>query len=217
MCVRERIRRHARRVRPARNQCHRPRARPDRPLPRRGEPGGISRPLRRVRPGRRERGATSTALGLLPCSSVDRARLRGTTRRSSSSGGSGRRIGLFCPGCRPFPGTASVEGLHPVLPAPTSPCVLRLRDLLLVCVLLAAIGVGVYELGHHVDSESASLTKQDSELGQKVYRPTHHSGPSRKTIELAAAGMGGAAGIMVLFSLGSALARPRHKATWRAN
>ena len=108
-------------------------------------------------------------------------------------------------------------GIAPRPPRADVSCVLRLRDLLLICVLLAAIGVGVYELGHHVDSESASLTKQDSELGQKVYRPTHHSGPSRKTIELAAAGMGGAAGIMVLFSLGSALARPRHKATWRAN
>jgi hypothetical protein len=87
----------------------------------------------------------------------------------------------------------------------------------LICVLLAAIGVGVYELGHHVDAESTSLTRQDSELNQTVYTPTHHSGPSRRTIELAAAGMGGAAGIMVLFSLGSALARPRRKTTWRAN
>ena len=94
---------------------------------------------------------------------------------------------------------------------------LRLRDLLLLCVLLAAIGMGVYELGHHVDAESTSLTKQDSELNQTVYRPAHHSGPSRRTVELAAAGIGGTAGIMVLFSLGSALARPRRKATWRAN
>ena len=94
---------------------------------------------------------------------------------------------------------------------------LRLRDLLLLCVLLGAIGAGVYELGHHVDSESASLTKQDSELNQTVYRPAHHSGPSRHTIVLAAVGIGGAAGVMILFSLGSALARPRRKATWHAN
>jgi hypothetical protein len=95
--------------------------------------------------------------------------------------------------------------------------VLRLRDLLLLCVVVAAIGVGVYELGHHVDSESASLTKQDSELNQTVYKPTHHSGPSRRTIELAAISVGGAAGVMILFSLGSALSKPRRKATWRAN
>ncbi|MGN6799986.1 MAG: hypothetical protein ACTHKS_17720 [Gaiellaceae bacterium] len=94
---------------------------------------------------------------------------------------------------------------------------LRLRDLFLLCVLVAAIGVGAYELGHHVDSESASLATHDSELGQTVYKPAHHSEPSRRTIELAAGSMGGAAGIMILFSLGSALAKPRRKATWRAN
>lgn len=93
---------------------------------------------------------------------------------------------------------------------------LRLRDLLLLCVLLGAIGAGVYELGHHVDATSNSLTKQDSELNQTVYRPAHRSGPSRHTIELAAAAIGGSAGVMILFSLGSALTRPRRKATWRA-
>jgi hypothetical protein len=95
---------------------------------------------------------------------------------------------------------------------------LRLRDLLLICAFLAAVGVGVYELGRHVDSTSANLAKQDSELNQPVYRPTsHHSGPSRHTIELAAGGIGGAAAVMVLLSVGSALTRPsRRRATWRA-
>ena len=51
-----------------------------RPLPRRGEPGGVPRPLRGVRAARRGRGATPAALGLLPRSSVDRARLRGRGR-----------------------------------------------------------------------------------------------------------------------------------------
>jgi hypothetical protein len=95
---------------------------------------------------------------------------------------------------------------------------LRLRDLLMICVVLAAVGVGVYELGRHVDSESTTLAGQDSELNQAVYRPTHKSGPSRRTIELAAGAIGGTAGVLVLFSLGSALARPsRRKATWRAS
>lgn len=94
---------------------------------------------------------------------------------------------------------------------------LRLRDLLLICVVLAAVGVGVYELGRHVDSTSANLARQDSELSQPVYRPTHQSGPSRRTIELAAGGIGGAAGVIVLLSVGSALTRPsRRKTTWRA-
>ena len=55
-------------------------SRADRPLPRRGEPGGVPRPFRGVRAARRGRGATPAALGLLPLSSVDRARLRGRGR-----------------------------------------------------------------------------------------------------------------------------------------
>jgi hypothetical protein len=94
---------------------------------------------------------------------------------------------------------------------------MRLRDVLLICVIVAAVGVGVYELGRHVDSTSADLTKQDSELNQPVYRAPHKSGPSRHTIELAAGGIGGAAGVMILLSVGSALAKPgRRKTTWRA-
>ena len=93
---------------------------------------------------------------------------------------------------------------------------LRLRDLLLICVLVAAVAVGVFELGRHVDSESSHLAGQDSELAQSVYRPTHKSGPSRHTIELAAGAVGGSAGVIVLLSLGSALARPRRR-TWRAS
>ena len=82
MRFRERIRRAARRIRPAWNQRHRPGARAVGPLPRRGEPGGIPRPVRGVRVARRERGATARPLGLLPRSSVDRARLRGCGRRA---------------------------------------------------------------------------------------------------------------------------------------
>jgi hypothetical protein len=94
---------------------------------------------------------------------------------------------------------------------------LRLRDLLMLCVVLASVGVGVYELGRHVDSESSTLAGHDSELNQTVYRPTHHSGPSRQKIELAAGAIGGTAGVIILFSLGSALARPRRRrATWHA-
>jgi hypothetical protein len=94
---------------------------------------------------------------------------------------------------------------------------MRLRDILLLCVILASIGVGVVELGRHVDSESTSLAGQDSDLNQHVYRPTHRSGPSRHAIELGVGAVGGTAGVLVLFSLGSALARPRRrKANWRA-
>jgi hypothetical protein len=94
---------------------------------------------------------------------------------------------------------------------------LRFRDLLLVGIILAAVGVGVYELGRNVDSTSSKLATQDSDLSSKVYRPAPKKGPSRHTIELAAGGIGGAAGVIVLLSVGSALARPRRrKTTWRA-
>ena len=95
---------------------------------------------------------------------------------------------------------------------------MRLRDIVLICVLLAAVGVGVYELGRHVDSASSQLGSHDSELNQPVYRPTHKSGPSRHTIELAAGGIGGAAGVIFLISFVSALSRQsRRKTTWRAS
>jgi hypothetical protein len=96
---------------------------------------------------------------------------------------------------------------------------LRLRDLLIVLLVLGAAGIGVYELGRHVDTTSANLASHVSELNQTqhVYTPTHHKGPSRRTIELAAGTVGGVIGIMVLFSVGSALARPRRRKTsWRA-
>ena len=95
---------------------------------------------------------------------------------------------------------------------------LRLRDLVLVCVLVSAVGVGVFELGRHVDSASSSLSSHDSELSQTVYHPAKKKGPTRHTIELAAGAVGGTAAVIILFSLGSALARPsRRKATWRAS
>ncbi len=78
--LRERVRRPAGRVRPVRDQRHRPGAGTDGPLPRRVEPGGVPRPFRGVRAARRGRGATPAALGLLPRSPVDRARLRGRGR-----------------------------------------------------------------------------------------------------------------------------------------
>jgi hypothetical protein len=94
---------------------------------------------------------------------------------------------------------------------------MRLRDILLLCLVLASIGVGVFELGRHVDTESTSLARQDSDLNQPVSTPTKSSGPSRQTIEVGAGAVGGTAAVIVLFSLGSALARPRRrKATWRA-
>jgi hypothetical protein len=97
---------------------------------------------------------------------------------------------------------------------------MRLRDFFLIAVVLAAGVVGLYELGHRVDSTSSNLAKQDSPPSQTqtVTKPSDDGSiMSRRKIELAAASIGGAAAIMVAFSLASSLSRPRRrKATWRA-
>jgi len=95
--------------------------------------------------------------------------------------------------------------------------VMRLRDLLLIALVLGAAGAGVYQLGRHVDSASSKLASHDAELSQHVYTPTKASAPKRNTIELAAVGIGAAAGVMVLISAGTALAGPRRRKTWRAS
>jgi uncharacterized membrane protein len=92
----------------------------------------------------------------------------------------------------------------------------RLLDLILIAAILGAVGFGAYELGRNVDTTSNNLAKQDPELGQKVYRPSNPTGPSRHTIEVVAVAVGGAIGVMVLVSFGSSLVRTRRRQRWRA-
>ena len=92
----------------------------------------------------------------------------------------------------------------------------RIVDLLLIAAILGAVGFGAYEVGHNVDSTSNTLAKQDSELGQTVYRPASANGPSRRTIELMALSVAGAAGIMIVVSLASAAVRTRKRQRWHA-
>jgi hypothetical protein len=92
----------------------------------------------------------------------------------------------------------------------------RIVDLLLIVAILGAVGFGAYEVGRHVDNTSNTLAQQDSELGQNVYRPTNTNGPSRRTIELIGMSVAGAAGIMIVVSLGSALLRTRKRQRWHA-
>jgi hypothetical protein len=92
----------------------------------------------------------------------------------------------------------------------------RVFDLFLVAAILGAVGFGAYELGRRVDATSNNLAKQDSELGQTVYRRSNPSGPSKHTIELVGASVAGAAAIMILVSVGSALAKTRRRQRWHA-
>jgi hypothetical protein len=91
----------------------------------------------------------------------------------------------------------------------------RLLDVLLVAAVLAAAGFGAYKLGHHIDAASNKLAQNDPELNQSAQR--HHSskGPSRHTIVLVVGGMGVAAGVIVLVSLGGGLVRARRRQRWR--
>jgi hypothetical protein len=91
----------------------------------------------------------------------------------------------------------------------------RLLDMVLIAAILVAVGFGAYELGKRVDTTSSNLAKQDSELNQKVYRPSNPKGPSRHTIELVAIAVGGALGVMILVSFSSTLLRTRRRQHWR--
>lgn len=91
----------------------------------------------------------------------------------------------------------------------------RLLDLLLIVTILGAVGFGVYLVGTRVDTTSNTLARQDSELGQTVYHPTNPAGPSRHTIELFAIGVGGAAAVMLVVSVGSTLVKGRRRQRWR--
>ena len=102
------------------------------------------------------------------------------------------------------------------LTADTGTVVRRIFDLLLIAAILCAVGFGAYEVGHHVDSTSNTLAQQDSELGQKVYRPANASGPSKHTVELIGISVAGAAGIMIVVSLASSLLRTRKRQRWHA-
>jgi uncharacterized membrane protein len=92
----------------------------------------------------------------------------------------------------------------------------RIVDLLLIAAILGAVGYGAYEVGRHVDSTSNTLAKQDSELGQTVYRPRNANGPSRHTVELIGISIAGAAGVMIIVSLAGAALRTRKRQRWHA-
>jgi hypothetical protein len=92
----------------------------------------------------------------------------------------------------------------------------RLVDAVLVVAILGAVVLGVLKLGHRVDTTSNSLAKQDSELTQPVVRHASHHGPSRRTIEIAGAGIAGAVVFLLLLSSAGAATRRRRRQHWRA-
>ena len=92
----------------------------------------------------------------------------------------------------------------------------RIVDLLLIAVILGAVGFGAYQVGQSVDSTSNNLAKRDSELGQTTYHRANPKGPSRRTFELVGVSLAAVAGVMIIVSLGSAVAKTRKRERWHA-
>jgi hypothetical protein len=94
----------------------------------------------------------------------------------------------------------------------------RAVDVVLIVLLLAAVGLGAYYIGHRVTSESNSLSSQDSELHSTTVA-AGHTGRSNKhrTEIIIGAALGGTAVLILLGSLTNTLIRSRKRDRWRAD
>ena len=100
----------------------------------------------------------------------------------------------------------------------------NLRDLIIACVLLAAGGIGAYEIGHRVDHLSNKSAAQDAELnGTTTARTTsgpHHSITiDGKHITPLLMGLAVLVVIAVIFALGllNAAVKGRKRERWRVS
>ena len=94
----------------------------------------------------------------------------------------------------------------------------RLVDFVLIVLLLAAVGLGAYYIGHRVDNESNKLSSQDTELHSTTV--TSHATTVKKkhrTEIIVGAALGGTAVLILLGSLTSTLVRTRKRDSWRAD
>jgi hypothetical protein len=92
----------------------------------------------------------------------------------------------------------------------------RIVDLLLIFAILGAVGFGAYRLGRSVDTSSNNLAKQDDELGLTTYRHASPKGPTNHTWVLVGGSISVVAGVMIVVSVGSALAKTRKRQRWHA-
>ena len=93
-------------------------------------------------------------------------------------------------------------------------------DLVLVVAILAAVGFGAYKLGNLVDNKSneAGSESAGTTVGTTATRASaHHSDrPSRRTTEIVIIAIAGAAGVILLISLGGSIGRTRRRERWRS-
>jgi hypothetical protein len=94
----------------------------------------------------------------------------------------------------------------------------RLVDFVLIVLLLAAVGLGAYYIGHRVDNESNSLSSQDTELHSTTVAAGHTTTAKKHRTEIiVGAALGGTAVLILLGSLTSTLIRTRKRDSWRAD
>jgi hypothetical protein len=94
----------------------------------------------------------------------------------------------------------------------------RLIDGFLILLVLGAVGLGAYAIGHRVDHESRSLSSQDSELNSTTVAsaPTTASTKTHRTPIIIGVALGGAVVLLILGSATGALIRSRKRESWRA-
>ena len=93
-------------------------------------------------------------------------------------------------------------------------------DLVVLVAILAAVGFGAYKLGNLVDNKSneAGSESAGTTVGTTATRASaHHSDrPSRRTTEIVIIAIAGAAGVILLISLGGSFGRTRRRQRWRS-
>jgi hypothetical protein len=94
----------------------------------------------------------------------------------------------------------------------------RVIDGFLILLVLGAVGLGAYAIGHRVDNESSKLSSQDSELHSTTLAsgPTTTSTKTHRTPIIIGVALGGAVVLLLLGSATGALLRSRKREHWRA-
>jgi nitric oxide reductase large subunit len=93
----------------------------------------------------------------------------------------------------------------------------RLIDIVLIGLLLAAVGLGAYAIGHRVDTESNNLSSKDPELHSTTLASGHTTTSNKHRTEIiVGVALGGTVVLILIGSLTSSLVRGRKREHWRA-